>query len=909
MSTIRAVSTAAVLALLASLADAAALERASDATVLQLDIPSQPVGDALSRLAEAAGLQIVFYSDVAAGVIAPRLAGSYTVREALERLLAQTPLEYEFLSEQTVAVRARASETQRADSNAHPLRGGRNSAVMPGSEARVNDLPAIDSRDPWRLEEIMVTTRRRYENLQTTPVALTALSAEALELRMVHSAEALAQFVPNLQFDGAAPLSGAAYNATVFIRGVGQNDFAIFSDPGVAVYLDGVYLGRSIGGAMDLLDLAQIEVLRGPQGTLFGRNTIGGAIILRSREPEATLMRELAVTVGSLDRREIRGVLNLPIGETISTRITGASLRRDGYATRLTDYEKLGDKDAAIGRAQLAWRPSERTAGTLIVDATRLRQSSAALTLIDVAAYGTPFLNLYNALVAPTMGITSPDGGSLIDRSWVTADIDTTNAGGISLNELESLGAALTLEWQLESAAIKSITAWRELDAVFARDGDNTPYVFRETFNDDSQQQVSQELQWTGSTSDDQLSWVSGLYLFRENALEHGRAALAPGIYAALTALVLDPGETWCGLAGPNPRPAQECPSALRYGGHAHESNNILADLDVDLRTRVANRSAALFAQGNYRFAERWAITAGLRWTVDEKEVELAHRRRGSGVYIVGAPGTQRRFEASWSQLTPKFGIEWQATDDAMLYVSYARGFKSGGFNGRPLVDSAEVRTPYNPEIVDGYELGAKTRWLDGRMTANAAFFYNEYRDMQLSINATPQNFVRNAGSSRISGAELELAARVAPGLDANLQIGYLDAAYTKLDAQLATLQPPLTSDKQLIKAPAWTVSAGMQYRWPVRAGSFTVRGDYIYKDLIYHDVFNDPRLVQPAYDVVNAYVAFTTSDRRWEIGLSGMNLTDERYRISGNSSASLGLAESTFAAPRQFAATVRLRY
>jgi iron complex outermembrane receptor protein len=445
------------LALLAGLANAATVERASDAVVLQLDIPSQPVGDALSRLAEAARLQIVFYSEVAAGVMAPRLVGSYTIRDALDRLLAETPLEYEFLSEQTVSVRARATEPQRANSNTPISRTGHGSAAKAGSEVMISERPGADTRDPWRLEEIMVTARRRYENLQTTPVALTALSGEALELRMVHSAEALAQVVPNLQFDGAAPLSGAAYNATVFIRGVGQNDFAIFSDPGVAVYLDGVYLGRSIGGAMDLLDLAQIEVLRGPQGTLFGRNTIGGAIILRSRGPEASVVRELAVTVGSLDRREIRGVLNVPISETIATRITGASLRRDGYATRLTDQDQLGDKDSAIGRAQIAWRPSERTAGTLIVDATRVRQNSAALTLIDVASYGTPFLNLYNALVAPTLGVTSPDGGSSIDRSWVTSDIDTTNAGGNSVNELESLGAALTFEWQLDSADRKGV--------------------------------------------------------------------------------------------------------------------------------------------------------------------------------------------------------------------------------------------------------------------------------------------------------------------------------------------------------------------------------------------------------------------------------------------------------------------
>ena len=915
MASIRAVPTAVLCALLAAAANGAPTVRARDA-VLHLDIASQPVGDALSRLAEAAGLQIVFYSDVAAGVIAPPLAGSYSVRDALDRLLAGTPLEYEFLTEQTVSVRVRtvragAQRPSDATSSDGTAKRTAPDASAAGRRSAPNqrDVASAIPRDPLKLEEVMVTAQRRSESLQATPVALTALSGEALEMRMVRSADALAQFVPNLQFDGAAPLSGAAYNATIFIRGVGQNDFAIFSDPGVAVYLDGVYLGRSIGGAMDLLDLAQVEVLRGPQGTLFGRNTIGGAIVLRSKQPEASAGGEAMVTAGSLDRREVRGVLNLPLSPTVSTRITAATLHRDGYATRLTDRQRLGDKNASMGRAQVAWHPSDRLVGNLTLDATRVRQNSAALTLIDVSADGIPLLNLYNALIAPTLGIDTPGGGDTIDASWITGDIDATYAGGITINDLDSLGAALTLDWQGDAMNFKSITAWRKLEAVFARDGDNTPFTFRETFNDDRQEQLSHELQWTGATADDRLTWVGGLYLFREDALEYGRATLVPGIYDALTGLDLAPGETWCGLAGRNPRPVSECPTSLRYGGEEFQGNNVLADLDVDLHTAVENRSVALFAQGTYRIAERWGLTAGLRWTRDQKEVELQHRRRASGVYIVGAPGTQHTFDAAWSQLTPKLGVQWQRSEDALLYASYARGFKSGGFNGRPLVDSGEVRTPYDPEIVDSYELGAKTRWFDGRMTANAALFYSEYRDMQLSINATPQNFVRNAGVSRIGGAELELAARLAPGLDVNVQAGYLDAAYESLDAQLATLRPPLTSDKQLIKAPEWTVSTGLQYRWKIEPGLITLRGDYIYKDRIYHDVFNDPRLVQPAYDIVNAYAAFTTSDRRWELALSGTNLTNERYRISGNSSVSLGLAESTFAAPREFAATVRLRY
>ena len=759
------------------------------------------------------------------------------------------------------------------------------------------------------LEEITVTARRREESLQSTPVAVTALTGEALETRAAASVEAVSQFVPNVQFDGAAALSGGAYNATVFIRGIGQNDFAIFSDPGAAMYLDGVYLGRSIGGIMDAVDLHRVEVLRGPQGTLFGRNTIGGAVNIVSRQPSDELEGEVSLTGGRFNRFDGKAVVNIPLSDTFATRFTVASINRDGYQKRLTDGEDPGDRDARIGRVQALWQASESVNLTLSLDATRVRQNSAPLTLMDVAPVGVPFMNLYNGLVAPGLGIAAPNGVSSVNASWRTADIDQTWAGGPSVNDLDARGASLTVDWDLGAVAVKSITAYRELEALFARDGDNTPFTFRETINDDDQDQFSQELQLAGTSFDDRLTWLVGAYYFDESAQEEGKANLALGTFAALEALTLQPGTTWCGLPGPNPRAIAACPPPpLRFGG-AGNPNNIGVDVGVDLFTRVANESFALFGQGTFDITDRLSVTAGLRWTQDDKEVQLVHLREASGRYVVGAPGTQDTFVEEWSEVTPKLGLELQLTDDALLYVSYAKGYKSGGFNARPLSGIAEVQTPYDPEIVDSYEVGAKTGWWQGRVTANLAAFFNDYTDMQLTINATPQNFVRNAGEAEIKGAELEIVARLARGFDVNLAAGYLDAEYTELDPQLATLNPPLTADKKLVKAPDWTLSAGMQYRFDVGAGEIVLRGDWSYKSKVFHDVFNDARLVQEAFDLFNAYAAFITSNRHWEIALFGTNLSDERYRLSGNSSAGFGLAESTFSPPREWGATLRYRF
>jgi iron complex outermembrane receptor protein len=604
----------------------------------------------------------------------------------------------------------------------------------------------------------------------------------------------------------------------------------------------------------------------------------------------------------------MRATLNLPITSTLATRISAATTRRDGYETRLTDGAQLGDKDATTARAQLAWHPSKRLTGRFIFDTTRVRQGSAPLTLVDVARGGMPFMNLYNSLVAPTLGITAPDGSNTVNPAWLTGNIDATYASGRSINNLDSDGATLIVDTGIGSTSLRSISAWRSLSAEFARDGDNTPFRFRETYNNDRQEQISQELQWSGSSAEHAIDWVSGVYFFHEQSTEKGRALLVPGLYQALEALNLAPDETWCGLPGANPRPVADCPASLRFGGSAFHDNNVLTDLDVDLYTHVRNRSIAVFGQGTHRLSERWSVTAGMRWTRDEKDIELEHRKRASGVYIVGAENAPQPFSTSTTELTPKLGVEWQAGPDALLYLSYARGFKSGGFNGRPLVNSDEV-SRYDPEIVDSYELGAKTRWLDGRMIANAAIFYNQYRDMQLSINATPQNFVRNAGAARITGAELEIAARMTRGLDLNLSAGYLDGTYTRLDPQFATLRPALTLDKQLVKAPEWTVSAGLQYELDTTVGAFILRGDYIYRDTVYQDVFNDPRLTQPAYGVANARASYMTVDQRWELSLSVTNLTNERYRISGNSSVGFGLAESTFSAPREVAGTIRAKF
>jgi len=844
----------------------------------QFDIPAQPLATALLAFSRQADVQVVT-SSIELGML--RTAGVHGItqaRRALAKLLENSGLEFSVIGSDTIVIRPMAKVSAERSSWLASARAGA-AQFEAGSGDATNALPrqnAAANRSGDALEEIMVTARKRAENLQATPLAVTAFTAEALQLRHVDTIDQVAQFVPNLQFDGAAALSGASFNSTIFIRGIGQNDFATFSEPGVGIYLDGVYLGRTIGSTLLALDLARLEVLRGPQGSLFGRNTIGGAINIISQPPGDTLQFDSSLTLGSLRRRDVKAMANVPLADgKLLTRWSLAAVNRDGYARQI-DYltgeaQERGDQNTLAGRVQTLWHPNERVDVALQLDGTRTRQHAAPLTLVRVTPPGDPYLSIFNSQVAPGLSIVAPDGSTGITDAWITGDPYATYGEFGNFNDLDNWGAALTVDAAPGSAHIKSITAYRYLSAAFGRDGDNSPYVYRETFNTDTQWQVSQEFQLAGLSLQDRLHWLAGLYYFEEDTLDHGGARLAVGVYDV--------------------------------------TGNPEQDLDILLHNINTTRSYAAFAQATLQLTDRFSISPGLRFTRDQKRFSGYQSRLGTAQYIV-PPGFRK--QASWNEFSPKLSLELQVTRQSLLYLSASNGYKSGGFNERPLRSILDVNE-YSPERVWSYEAGAKTSWLEHRLIFNANVFYNDYQDIQLTVNATPQNFVANAAAGRIVGAEAELTARVSAGFDVNASAGYLDTRYTELrpcrefDAAGA-LCLPITLDTTFVKAPQWTLSCGAQYTLQLPTlGSLVLRGDWSYKSLTYHDVGNDAAIAQPGYGVANAGILFAGAAGHLELSAFVRNLGDKRYRISGNaSSAQLGgLAESTFAAPREWSVTL----
>ncbi|CAN5477632.1 TonB-dependent receptor [soil metagenome] len=722
--------------------------------------------------------------------------------------------------------------------------------------------------------DILVTARRQSERLQDVPIAVTAFSGDALASRSVDTLDQIAKYTPNIRFDGAAALSGGNYNATVFIRGVGQNDFAIFSDPGVGFYVDDVYYARSIGSVLDAVDLESVQVLRGPQGTLFGKNTVGGAVLITTGQPDTSgFSGKIEGTYGSFNRIDVKGYVNIPIvADRVALRLSGASIHRDGYVKRLLDGGTEGNRNADSLRAKLRIKATDDLTIDISGDYTRARENSAPSKLIAVAnapgITGTPFLTNYNAYIAPGLGITAPNGQKTLNASFITDDPFTTYATGRNRNDLDLWGVQGVIRYGIGNAELKSITAYRDMKAGFNRDGDNTPFTFRETVNDDKQWQFSQELQLTGKAVDDRLSYVLGGYYFKEKASDIARADLALGLQppAALT---------------PPYTPA------------------------VFIQNYTNNYSYAFFGQASFEILPRLNIEVGGRYNKDHKVFTSINTRQRDNVQFINVTR-----EASWSAFTPHVGVNYKPSQDILLYASYSKGFKQGGFNGRPLASADEV-TAYEPETLDSYEIGIKADLLDHTLTANLAGFHSIYKNIQLTVNQTPLNFVANAASGKIDGLELELIARPARWFKANASLGYLDARYTSIGQGLGPTQVlPITLDSKFVKTPKFTATAGVEASHEFdQGGKLSLRGDLTMYSRIYQDVANTPLITEPGYVLANARLTYALPGDAIQLSAFVTNLTNALYLASGNASGAFGLAEVSYGRPREWGISASYRF
>lgn len=741
------------------------------------------------------------------------------------------------------------------------------------------------------IEEVVVTARKREENLQDTPLSVAAFTANDMKVRQIHSSDQLSQITPNLSFSSQAPSSGSNASSQIFIRGIGQTEFLPSTDPGVGLYIDGVYMARSVGGTLDFADLERIEVLRGPQGTLFGRNTIGGAIDIHTRKPSEEFGGEVEIKVGSDDQIEVMADINIPISENLLTKFSVGKRNRDGYVKRIVDGDDLGDDNTIGARAAVLWTPSDDVKVFWTADYNKEDENGSPQVFNSISSG-----NLFALVSSARAGCPAP-GTELADPRCANNQWDAgpyANNGTFPVaSELEGWGTQLTVDWDLGWMSIKSITSYRDMDWFASRDADNTPFTILHTQNDDTQDQFSQELQFSGTALEDRLQWLVGLYYFEEEATDDYYVPITFGDF--------------------------------KTGGE------------------VDNDTQAIFAQATYNFTDALSLTVGLRSSEETKRFTpdqgalttyvfpIADSEKSGGMYLhpvtgelfpIVAAGAAAAVPAGTpffpagevendiTETTPMVNLSYRWNDQIMTYVSYSEGFKSGGFNARNVKPGPNVRE-FDPEFAETIEVGFKTDLFDGTLRLNGAIFTTDYTDLQFIIREDFSPITFNAGEATIDGFELEWTWVPTSQIHVVGGLGYIDGDYDELSPELIA-NGGVSLNSAMPHSPEWSGNLGVAYSFELGdMGSLTPRIDWSYRSKVYFDAVNTEAISQGSYNVVNAALTWYSADEAWQVIAAVTNLGDETYRVAGNSSlnASAAYAESTYAREREYSLSVKFSY
>ncbi len=856
-------------------------------------------------------------------------------------------------------------------------------ATVP-TAAFAQDAPATATPAPAEapddgIADIVVTAQKRAENVQDVPIAISAFTADALQERAVGNIAQLSAIVPNVNLDAGTPFSGSTAVLSAFVRGIGSDDFAFNIDPGVGIYLDGVYLARTVGANQDLPDVERVEVLKGPQGTLFGRNTIGGAISIVTHDPGKTFRLVGDVTTGSFNLLQARGTVDLPITEGLSSSITFGVRSRDGYLKRIpfpdpraanappgTSFSAAGyDTARAEGasdninlRGKLKWDGVDGVRIVLSGDYSRDKGTSAN-KLVGTAEFvpgnfagtanlpgtafdptgttGFLFAGLYNfcigatpaqiaarnaqALCGPTGTQFNPqfrqatiasvnvDGDPRNDRlpwdgRYLIADPDRSYATGNSYSGLTAWGLSAVVDFDLsDSVSLKSITAYRELHWNAGLDADGSPLNFLQLSFTMNQWQFSQELQLLGKAFDNRLNYVLGAYFFKEAGDLHDYVTFAEG------------------------------------------------QVQVDGPNQLSTTNYAFFGQVDFRPIDLIGLTVGGRYTNEKKRFEggqqelngFNYKLFGCGdangniypeqafplapvpcqtaleypdptnpvrVYV---PGTNRK---TFDDFSPKFGVQLHPSEAVMLYGSWSRGYKTGGWTTRLTNPQGAVAPDFNEETATTWEVGVKSTLLDRKLQLNAAAFTTKYSDIQLNIQVGTSPTIDNAGDARIKGFEVEAVAAPIRGLTLNAALGFTDATYTFVAPATAAVgganpfQAGTLVGAPLPKTPRWKLSFSPRYEAKLaNGGSVVLLGDWSHATSVWNDTARTFAIRRPTVDLVNASIAYREPDERWTLTVGATNLTDERYLTTGNSNIAAGAFFGTYNRPREWYARLGFQF
>lgn len=652
------------------------------------------------------------------------------------------------------------------------------------SAAVVTSSPAFAQSDDGAeagIGDIVVTAQKRSENVQDVPIAISAVGSEYLESRGISSIDSLGTFAPNVKIE-RAPSSKTI--SQIAIRGSVTINPAITWEPAVGLYLDGVYIAKAQGSIFDVADLERVEILRGPQGTLYGRNALAGAINLVAKKPTGELGGKAELSYGSFDQWKVNAALDLPAMGIFSAKVSGQIVDRGGLVkvvpnpvpgVFLAKPNVVNSTDTVKSKSlmiQLRAQLSDAVTADYTYDFNKQKQRPPFAQLVRVNRNGDP-RDIFDPASASYIGVAPLNLYANPTRQTV-ASID-----GNVYERSRAYGHSLTLTADLGSATLKSITAYRNLKWADGLDLDGSPLDIAFTQRITAYDAFSEELQLTGTALNDKLNYVVGAFYFKEKA-----ETLGP--------------QQFFGLFGPFGSYFQS-----DYGSHT--------------------KAFAVYTQLDYKLTEALKLTLGGRYTHEKKDVRRFFAAGLPLATVINLPygGVP---DATYNNFSPAATLAYEASDAINFYARFARGFKSGGFNGETNVffdpgapagcafGLTELCLPYRPEKVDSYELGLKTKLAGNKLIFNVAAFRDNHKDIQLSIftaTGAAASVVRNAASARIQGLEFEAIARPTDALTVNASLALLDAKYKRyIDGGI-----DVSNNRAFPHTPKRTASLGMDWR------------------------------------------------------------------------------------------------
>ncbi len=754
------------------------------------------------------------------------------------------------------------------------------------------------------IEEIVVTARKRSENLQDVPAAVAAFNAEELEERGIDNIVEIARLTPNITVNETSGLLAGALQ--IFIRGIG-NDPGF--DQGVGLYVDDVYLNRTSGALLDVYDIDRIEVLKGPQGNLYGRNTIGGAVKYVSAEPDDEMRVRFSAKVGADDLRKFRAGISGPLAEgSLWGSLAVSQTGHDGYQTNRFDGGEYASPDVLSARGTLVAQLSERLRVKLVADLMRDRSDPYIPNRVAVNLSGGAGLGSFNSLLStanrfvPGAAFLAP--GQSLDTSLPT-DIDSVNTAhledGFDEYFLDTDGLSLTATYDFNDVwSLKSVTGVRQVDRTAPFDFDGSDQVFINTLQFWESDDFSQELQL--NYMGDRLNAVLGYYYLEGDYSVTSFTEQTPFLRLTTShdkTIYVDerPLESTSFYANVDWDITERM--QLSLGGRiTTDKKSISQEADVELTQHVA---ACFNLPGLCNPAEQRVVPVVLSPTgarivpnLPFFQFFLPHRNQLGKMIAGNAPTTFNRPEPKtgedeWDEFTPSARLSYRLSEDTLIYGGWSTGFKSGGFDFSGSVYQAPA---YEPEAVTTYSIGAKSTLLDGTLRVNFEAFLNIYEDKQFTVIVLDDDQGRliqqndNVGKAESNGAEIEILwLPPVEGLAINFNLGILD---TEIDELIDEVSPGVLGNvadrNRLGYAPELTAQARVQYTMPVSSfGALTFGLDADYRDEMYTDSpveITNPffaSAMSKARTLTNAFVSFNTTDNRWRVTLEGKNLSDKR--------------------------------